>query len=254
MTAPPTPAHDPTLPTRPGVPAERASWWEDYIDIFVAPREVFERRRNAGFAVPLVVFVVLIVALAIAGRNVLAPMFDAEFTRGLARAAQQRGASIPPERLEEMRRVNEKLLPLYSAVFAVVAPLVVGVVLWGAARIVGVRIRAGAAMMIAVYSYFPRVLEQISSVAQGYFMDPARLDSHYRLMLSPARFLDPETTSPIVLALLSRVDLFVLWVTVLLAIGLSAVARIPRSRAAAAAAIVYVVGSLGVIIGAIRQG
>jgi hypothetical protein len=41
-------------------------------------------------------------------------------------------------------------------------------------------------------------------------------------------------------------------VTVLLAIGLSVVARIPRQRAAIAAFIVWVIGALPVLLGALR--
>jgi hypothetical protein len=39
---------------------------------------------------------------------------------------------------------------------------------------------------------------------------------------------------------------------VLLAIGLAVVARIPRSRAAIAALVVWIIGSLPVVLGALR--
>jgi VanZ family protein len=55
-----------------------------------------------------------------------------------------------------------------------------------------------------------------------------------------------------VIALLGRIDLFTIWVTVLLAIGLAVVARIPRSRAAIAAVVVWVIGTLPALLGALR--
>ena len=84
-------------------------------------------------------------------------------------------------------------------------------------------------------------------------MDPAALTGRFQLSLGLGRFLDPDSASPILLALLGRVDLFSIWVTVLLAIGLSVTGRIPRSRAAMAAALVWVLGGLPQLMGALRS-
>lgn len=257
MTAPTTaPTTDPAplSPLPPAAPAAvpAASWWEDFLDIFYAPRQVFERRRNAGFLVPLLVLTVLMVALVVAARPVLQPVYDAEMMRGMAAAARSNPA-MTPERIDQARRLNEKLLPVYAGFATFLTPMLVGLVLWGAARALEIRLAVGAACMIATYAYIPRLLEAVLNLGQGYVMDPATLDGHYRLTLSPARFLDPNTTSPVVLAAVGRLDLFVIWVTVLLAIGLMVVARAPRARAATAAAIVYAVGWLPTLWQAIRS-
>jgi hypothetical protein len=84
-------------------------------------------------------------------------------------------------------------------------------------------------------------------------MDPASLNGQFRISLSPARFLDPDTSSAMTIALLSRLDVFTIWVTVLLAIGLSVTGRIPRSRAAIAAGLVWLLGSLPVVLAAVRS-
>ncbi|MDB4872113.1 MAG: Yip1 protein, partial [Gemmatimonadales bacterium] len=72
--------------------------------------------------------------------------------------------------------------------------------------------------------------------------------------ISPARFMDPDQASPVLLALLSRVDPFVIWITVLLAIGLHVVGEIPKQQAYISAAIVWVVGALPAVFGALRGG
>jgi hypothetical protein len=54
------------------------------------------------------------------------------------------------------------------------------------------------------------------------------------------------------LALLGRIDVFTIWVTILLAIGLSVTGKIPRSRAAIAAAVVWLVGALPSLLQALR--
>ena len=50
-----------------------------------------------------------------------------------------------------------------------------------------------------------------------------------------------------------RVDVFTIWVTVLLAIGLSVTGKIPRQRAAIAAVIMWLVGALPTVLQAARQ-
>jgi ABC-type transport system involved in cytochrome c biogenesis permease component len=47
---------------------------------------------------------------------------------------------------------------------------------------------------------------------------------------------------------------FTIWVTVLLAIGLHVVGKIPKQQAAIAAVIVWVVGALPALLGALRGG
>jgi hypothetical protein len=233
-------------------PAKPASLWEDFIDIFVSPSEVFERRRHAGFFVPLIVFVVLMTVLFVLGRSVLAPVFDAEFSRGIAAAVRQ-NPQIPAAQMERSRGLAEKLAPVFAFFGAFVGPLVTGLALWVVGKFVDAKEDLKAACMIATYAFFPRVLESVINIAQGYFLDPATLNGRYRLTLGVGRFFDPDKVSPVLLAVVGRIDVFTIWVTVLLAIGLAVVARIPRSRAAIAAAIVWVLGMLPGLLGALRQ-
>jgi hypothetical protein len=87
---------------------------------------------------------------------------------------------------------------------------------------------------------------------QGLFLDPAQLDGRFRISFGIGRFLDPDTVSPLLIAVVGRLDVFTLWITMLIAIGLSVTGRIPLSRAAIAAAIVWLVGGLPLIIQALR--
>jgi hypothetical protein len=77
---------------------EPAARWEDFIDIFVSPREVFARRADGSFALPLIVATVLIVALFFVMQSALATAFDAEFQRGMAQAAAS-GRQMTPEQM-----------------------------------------------------------------------------------------------------------------------------------------------------------
>jgi hypothetical protein len=94
----------------------------------------------------------------------------------------------------------------------------------------------------------------LTNAAQALFMGPDKLTSLNSVGFNLARFMDPDTTSAAVIALASRVDLFTIWATVLLAIGLHVVGRISKQRAAIAAAIVWVLGALPALFGALRGG
>lgn len=228
-----------------------ASLWEDFIDIFVSPSEVFERRRDSGFFVALLVFTVLSLVIYLVGRSVLQPIFDAEFARGVA-AAVRKNPQINADQMAAGQGLATKFTPIIIAFGAFFGPLIVGVVLWIVGKFVGAKEGIGAACMIATYAFFPRLIGSLLGVVQAFVMDPSKLNGQYRVTLSLARFLDPDTASPILVALLARIDLFTIWVTILLAIGLAVVARISRSRAALAAFIVWILGSLPALFGALR--
>ncbi len=241
----------PDISTTPAPATKSASRWEDFIDIFVSPSEVFERRRDAGFFVPLLVFAVLLTVLAIIGRSALQPVFDAEFARNMA-AQMKNNSNLTPEQMAKGRAVAEKFQTVGVFFYGLIAPLVVGVLLWIAGKFVDAKEDIKAACMISTYAFFPRIIESLLNIAQGFLLDPASLNGRYRLSLGVGRFLDPDTASPVVLALVGRIDLFTIWVTVLLAIGLSVVARINRSRAAVAAVVVWMVGAIPGLIAALR--
>jgi hypothetical protein len=56
------------------------------------------------------------------------------------------------------------------------------------------------------------------------------------------------------MALASRVDPFIIWITVLLAIGLHVIGKIPKQQAYIVAAITWLVGALPALFGAVRSG
>ena len=97
-------------------------------------------------------------------------------------------------------------------------------------------------------------MQVLVNAAQALFMSPDSLNSANSVGLNLARFMDPDKTSAVLIALGSRVDLFTIWVTVLLAIGLHVVGKISKQQAGIAAAIGWVVGALPAILGALRAG
>ena len=84
---------------------------------------------------------------------------------------------------------------------------------------------------VLITATMPRILEAEVNQLQALFLDPAQMDGRFRLTLGVGRFLDPDTVSPILLGL---------------------VGRIPRARAFAAAAIIWLLGTLPLVLQAMR--
>jgi len=234
-------------------PAKPASRWEDFIDIFYAPASVFARRAASGFGIPMLVVTVLIGVIFLANSGVMQPIMDAEFSRQTA-AMMKKNPQLTADMMEKGRAIGETFAKIGAFIFVPIAIFLTGLALWVIGKFFDAKESLAAALMVASYAYVPRVVEGIINGVQGLLMDPASLDGRYRLSLGVARFLDPNTTSPVMLALLGRVDLITIWVTVLLAIGLSVTGRIPRSKAAVAGVLVWIAGALPAVLGALRQG
>ena len=131
--------------------------------------------------------------------------------------------------------------------------IVIGFMTWLVAKLVDARQELRAAMVVAAYSYVPRVLQWIVYAVEGLVLRPDQLNGLTKLSFGPARFVDPVTTNPVVLQILVRLDLFTIWVTVLLAIGVYVTGQVSKQRAAVAGVMFWIVGSIPQILGALRQ-
>lgn len=230
----------------------KASLWEDFVDIFYAPSSVFARRANGQWGMPLLFIVIVTTVLYFLTKGAMQPIMDAEFARQSA-AAMRKNPNLTAEQLESGRKFFEMLGPLFVAVVMTISILGTGLVLWLVGKLFDAKESVSAALMIAVYSEVPRIAQFLVHAAQALFMSPESLNGQYRVTLSLARFMDPDRAAPLAIALASRVDLFTIWVTVLLAIGLHVVGKVSRPQAAIAAAITWVIGGLPVIFGALRS-
>lgn len=236
-------------------PAERPpSLWEDLLELFYAPTAVFERRRETpAFGLALIVFTVAIVGLSFAFKGMMEPVFDAEFKRGMAQAMKQ-NPKLTPEMMEQGKEMGKKFMVVGIALYGLLAPLIMGLVLWVVGKLVESKADVGQSIMVMTYAMFPRVLEAVVNAIQMLFLPEDGITSRYDLTLGVARFLDVSTASPLLVALVGRVDLFTLWVTAIAAIGIKVVGRIPPARAIIAASAVWLIGALPGVWQAFRAG
>ena len=233
--------------------AGKAGLWEDFVDIFYAPSSVFARRSEGKFGMPLLFLVLVGTALFFLTRNATQPIMDAEFTRQSA-AALRKNPSLTAEKVSSGRGIFETIAPVFFALGLTVSVFGTGLVLWLVGKLFDAKESVAAAIMVATYSEIPRLVQLLTNAAQGLIMSPEKLNAINSVGFNLARFMDPDQASPVMIALASRVDLFTIWVTVLLAIGIHVVGKIPKQQAAIVAAITWVVGALPAVLGALRAG
>lgn len=235
------------------MPDPAPSVFADCLEIFYAPGAVFERRKDDPvFGIALLVFVVAMAILFFAFRGAMDPIFDAEFRRGWAQAMKQ-NPNLTPEMAVSAAAVAKKFTAGIIIGYTLFVPLIMGCVLWLAGKFVGAKETVAAACMVAVYSFFPRVLETILNALQALALPEETLVGRYSVTLGVGRFFNPDTANPLLLAMVGRIDVFTIWVTVLMAIGLAVTGKVSKGQAAVAAAVVWLVGALPGALGALRS-
>jgi Yip1 domain. len=230
----------------------KASVWEDFIDILHQPSAVFDRRRDGQFGMALVILAVLTGILAFALHNGLAPVMDAVMAKQQA-AALAKNPNLTQEQLSMMSGFAEKMSKFGAIIFVPIIAVISAALIWIIGKFVDTKVTFAAAMMIAVYSGVPRVIQTIVTAVQGLLMDPASITSPGSVSIGPARFL-PDTANAGLAAVLNNLDVFTIWIFVLMAIGIAVVARVPMKRAAITAVLVWLVTLLPSIYQGISQG
>jgi hypothetical protein len=231
----------------------KASLWEDFVDIFYAPSSVFARRADGKFGLALLFLIVIGTILFFLTKNAMQPIMDAEFTRQSA-AAMRKNPSITADQMATSRNLVQTVAPLFFAIGLTISVFGAGLVLWLVSKLFDSKASVAAAIMIATYSEVPRIVQILVNAAQALFMSPDKLNAINSVGLNPARFMNPDTASAVSIALASRFDLFTIWITVLLGIGIYVVGKVTKQQAAIIAAIVWVVGALPAVFGALRNG
>lgn len=253
----PTPAEPEPTPAEP-VPtpdeaAAQASLWEDFLDIFYAPTSVFQRREGKPWWPALLVLVVIATILFIAYQQVLSPVMQLEMQRSMAEAMEA-NPDLTAADMERMGSIGQVFSIVGFVVVYPIAIILVGLLLWVFGKLFGAVASVGSLIMVATYSQIVRLLQSILGILQGVFMDVTAMDSMHDVSFSLARFMDPETSSAAVVMAAARVEVFTIWATVLLAIGLNVIGKVPKASAYIAAFLVWVIAALPQVLPALLRG
>ncbi len=221
----------------------------DLFEIYFSPSEVYERRRQGKFWLPLIVFAVASIVLFFVTKDLLRPVMDAEW-RVASQAMMEKNPQLNPDQVAGFRTMGERFALVGVAIYSVIGPLLAGLVLWIVAKFVGLKPALPVAITIAVFALFPMLIEYLVSAAQIFVVPEESITSRFSLSLGPARFMGDA--SPVARALVGHIDVFTIWTAILMFIGLKVITRATNAQAATASAVVWLIGLIPPLMGAMR--
>lgn len=221
---------------------EAALRWEDYIDVFFSPFELFRRRAHDRVAPPLLT----LLALGIAFYLLMIPA-----NRIIVQANIPADAEIPAGMINTMTWLGVIGVPImYAAMTAIAAAL-----LWIAGRTADIRTDFSRTMLIATYAAYAFLLSQILASVLIMIGGEAAFDPITSMSFGVLRFMGDAEMNRAFVALLRVFDIFSIWQAALWAIGLHVIYKVSMRRAAAIAAVVLILFAVpGIIMGALGVG
>ncbi|HEX6560054.1 MAG TPA: YIP1 family protein [Longimicrobiales bacterium] len=204
------------------------SRWEDLVDVFFAPSELFARRANDSWLKPFLLLCVICVVLYYVFLPVNTLVMQAAMVENAPPNADlekiQQGAAF-------MRYLGGVFVPIAFAF--TIAVTAVGLKL--VSSLLDPAAKWGEAFLIATFSMFVTIPQQVLGAVLVFSKSRSGSVSMSDVSFGVLRFMGKQ--DPVMRALLGRADLFAIWSAVLLAIGLITIVHMPRGKAILTAAI-----------------
>lgn len=232
-------------------PAELMSVPEACFSVLFAPSRVFAERQTRDWVLPLIILTVLVSLLFYGTKPYIQPALDAEMGRQMA-ATVRANPQLTPAQIDGVRSMQDKFAIVGVVVGIPAIVISLAILLWVIGRFVESKQTVKAAFVVATFAYFPKVLASLAGGLIGIARDPAHLTGLYSVTVGPGLFLDAATSSPVLLAVVGRLDVFTLWITALLAIGLHVTGKVPKGQAYIVAAVIWIIGALPGLFNALR--
>jgi hypothetical protein len=219
------------------------------VSVLISPGKTFRAiAEKPTWVAPLLVLIVLGVlsAAMMSGK-----MDWGQITRDSIAA---KGQEVPEEQLETIIDFQEKAGPIFmyggSILGQPVVFLLIALVFLVVFKMLGGELTFKKSFSVIVHSMMPRALMGVLSIPvilgkSEFGFEELKTGS---LLTSNLGAFAPEDASSAVVALLSSVDVFSIWVLALLVIGFGAVAKVSKGAAAAGVIglwVVYVLGKVG---------
>ena len=211
---------------------QKASRWEDFIDIVFSPGQVFERRGNEGWLKPFLILAAVNVALYYLLLPVTGPTIEAAMRE-----------NAPPEVTSAQLQQGAQMMKIGMGIIAPVMYLIMIVGTGVAVKFVSALFDGkptwGQSFAITTHAHFITVIQGLIAALSIFIMNmlgqPASGKSASFGLL---RFVDIGN-DPVMRALLGRTDLFAIWIAALFAVGLIHVAKMEKTKAIITSVIVW---------------
>ncbi|WP_309669978.1 YIP1 family protein [Gemmatimonas sp.] len=223
------------------VDASKGSVFEDVLEVLWAPGKVFDRSRAKGVGMYILVLTAITLVIVLATKGLIQPYVDANFDLQMRQMAAK-GTPMPPEAVAAAQKFSGYGFIATGVLLIPIGAVLTGLLVWIGGKIASAKFSFGQAMLIATLASVPKVLGFIATAAQGAIADPQTIRSFSDAALGAARFVDPVSTSPALMALLANVDVFNIWQLLIIAIGISVVGRVERSAGFVGALVAWGLG------------
>ncbi|MDM7921720.1 MAG: Yip1 family protein [Pyrinomonadaceae bacterium] len=255
--APPPPEHIPETPREVPEMSEAATLG----NIFFEPGRTFEDlRKKPRFILAGLISIALFTGFAFA---LSAKYGDAGMRRAIVEIMDKNPqvASMPADQKAqtvEMQMMFSRIGRYLTPVFMAIMLLIGGLIYWLGAKAFGGTGGFLHGLSVWTYSMFPPlVVGVVASLIILFFKSADEIDlatSQRGLAPSNLGFLFGKDTSPVLVTLVSVVDLFAIWGWVLAVIGLRVTNRLSTGSAAAIVFLLALVGVFFRIVGAFFSG
>lgn len=234
-----------TVETVPEVAAKR-SRWEDFVDVYLAPADLFRARAQDSWVVPFVLLCVIATVLYYAFLPINGALIQAAMLENAP-------ANADPERVAQ----GANMMKLFGGITIWIGSILM--IAWSAVAIKLVSslfepaAKWGEAFMISTFSMFVAIPQQIVGTLLVFLKNRTGTVEMKDVSFGVLRFVDKPDA--ILRTLLGRFDLFPLWSAVLVAVALVVVVKMSRTKAILTSAIVWLAIALpGLAMAALTGG
>jgi hypothetical protein len=234
----------PTMPAAPvAPPPAKANPFSRIVGAVVSPVETFRSiAERPDWIVPLVVAIILSVLSTV----LIAPHIDIDASMRKQLAKKDMPAA-QIDRMIEMSKKTQKFNPVIVAVIVPIVFFAISAIMLFAFRAFGGEGTFRQSMAVTAYAWVPSIIKGCLTLVV-ILMGGTILQQDMATILksNPGAFLG-DSASPVLVSLLSSLDVFTIWMLVLMTIGYSYMARLSR---AASASIVFGLWLVTVLVSA----
>ena len=193
------------------------------IDVFISPREAFEDvARRPGFWAPLITLVIS----AIAVTETMLWKIGAERFMRMSLEQGGQASKMSPEQLDQAVSSGAKFTAIAFHVGAVLGAPIFLLIIAGLGILIvnvifGAQVKFGTVFSLVSYANLVSLLSSVISLAMMLFGDPEHFNVQNPIPTNPGFFLNANEVSKPLYALASSIDIFPIWIMILLGMSLS---------------------------------
>jgi len=209
------------MPPEAETPAQ--SFPERLLGVFISPKDTFaDVARKPGFVAPLITLMIAAVAVT----EVMLWKIGAERIVRMSMEQSGQASRMSPEQLDQAVSTGAKFTgiamhiggvlgaPIYLLLLAGLGILILNVIF-------GARVKFGTVFSLVCYANLVSLLSSLMALAMLLFGDPEHFNVQNPVPTNLGFFLNATEVSKPLYALASSIDIFPIWIMILLGIGLS---------------------------------